>query len=449
MKITDFLLRKSERDSAQAIWKQGVTDYANSINDYVAKGRSIGWDKVGEEPPEPDVGHLVEEALQAVREANRNNRTEDLRDNWPPAHAPLIPVLENNGQSIPTVCLLDDGSILARIGAPYEGGETIRIIEGQVQKLPDIGFFGRSPNRRYFAVANPGGIRIHDGWQGPVVATVRWPSGLEGLPKELEVAPYDVPPIATKLTPFPDGRRLLLVSESGVFVLSETTAIRLLPTQDQIREYAEWALENDPESSPIPGLSMEHGAVSRSGEFVAAGSQDGDHLIFDKDLEVTAKVGPMSEYPHYAVFSEDDSVIALNSCHFYNGVTRSVRTSLLPGLVIPAYEEDERSPILEDAARVYAGVSRDDEFIIGDAGGYVRAFSVEGQFRWEIFIGSSIGDIDISSDKRTLVVSTYAGFISLVDLDTGSQPDYQIGVGGHTERFRWIFWRNEKEPLRW
>ena len=449
MKIVDFLLRKGRKESAQTIWKQRVTEYAASINDYVAKGRTLGWDKVGDQPPEPQVSDLVDEALRVVREANKNQQTVSLRDEWPPTHAPLISVLQENGQSIPTVCLLDDGSILARIGTPYESAKTVRICEQRVEELPEVGDFGCSPDRRYFAIAGPDGISIHDGWQGPIVSSVRWPTGLEGLPDDLEVAPFEGPPTVTKLAPFPDGRRVLLVSESGVFVLSESTSVRLLPTPDQIRKDVEWALENDPESVSILGLSMEHGAVSRSGELVAVGSQDGSHLVLDKDLRVAAEVGPMSEYPHYAIFSADDSVIALNSCHFYNGITRALRTSQLPGVVVPAYEEDERCPVLEDSARVYAGVSRDDEFIVGDAGGYVRAFSVEGEFRWEVFIGSSVGDIDISPDKKTLVVSTYAGFVSVIDLDVGTQPNYQIGVGGHSERYRWVFWRNEKGPLRW
>ena len=449
MKIIDFLRRKTQKESAQVVWKERITRYAAAINEYVAKGRSIGWDKMGEQPPDPDVAYLVDAALEAVRDANRTHQTKTLREHWPPTHAPLIPLLEKNGQSIPVVCLLDDGSVVARIGTPYEGGRTVRIYEDRVEPLPDVGFFGRSPDRRFFAVASPSGIDVHDGWRGPVVSKVRWPTGCEGLPEGLSADELESPPLPTCLIPFPDGQRVLLVSEDGVFVLSETRATRLLPTEEQIRRYAEWALEDDPESSPIPGLSMEHGALSRSGEFIAAGSQDGEHLVFDKDLQIAAEVGPMSEYPHYALFSEDDSVVALNSCHFYNGITRGVRIDSLPGLAVPAYEPDERAPVLEEGARVYAGTSRNDEFIIGDAGGYVRSFSTDGEFRWEVFIGSSIGDIDISSDRKTLVVSTYAGFVSLIDLDAGSQPDYQIGVGGHRERYRWIFWRDEKEPLRW
>jgi hypothetical protein len=449
LKIVDFLSRVKEKRSAQEVWNERIVAYAKAVNAFVEAGRSKGWENVGNEPDGPDVAHLVDAAIDAVRLANKQGDTSELRDNWPPAHQPLIPHLEQNGQSIPTLCYLDDGSVLARIGAPYEDGRTVRLIADQVEEHPEMGFFGRCPNRKYFAVCGDGGIEIRDGWSGPTTATCRWPTGLEGIPQGVPAKPFDSKPIPTAVIPFPDGLRVLLVSSDGIFVLSETRAVRLLPTESGIKEFAEWSLKEHPGDSPIPELSMEHAAISPSGRFIAVGSQDSTHLVFNSDFELVADVGPMSEYPHYAIFSTDESMLAVNSCHFYNGITLGIKTSLLPGLFTESWKEDEKVPILEDGARVYGGVSRYDEFIIGDAGGYVRAFDFDGNFRWEVFIGSSIGSIDISPDLKTLVVSTYAGFISLIQLDAGTQPDYQIGVGEHQELYRWIFWKNERAPLIW
>ncbi len=449
MKVLDFFSRAKEKRSAQDVWNERIVAYAKAVNEYVEVGRSKGWENVGDEPDEPDVAHLVDTAVRAVREANRSGKASKIRENWAPTHRPLIPLLEQNGQTVPTVYFLDDGSLLARIGAPYENGRTVRLIADQVEEHPEIGFFGRCPNRRYFAVCNENGIEIRDGWCGPTTATCRWPTGLEGIPKGVPAKPLDKTPTPTAVIPFPDGLRVLLVSTDGIFVLSETRAVRLLPTESDIKDFAEWSLKEHPEDSPIPDLSMEHAAISPSGELIAVGSQDSTHLVFDSKFELAADVGPMSEYPHYAIFSADESMLAVNSCHFYNGVTLGIRTSLLPGLTTESWKEDERIPKLEDNARVYAGVSRNDEFIIGDAGGYVRAFDFAGNFRWEVFIGSSIGSIDISRDSNTLVATTFAGFISLIELDSGSPPDFQIGVGNHRELYRWIFWKNERDPLIW
>jgi len=94
-------------------------------------------------------------------------------------------------------------------------------------------------------------------------------------------------------------------------------------------------------------------------------------------------------------------------------------------------------------------VARGDELIIGDASGYVRAFTTEGTPRWQLYLGSSVGDIDISGDGKMMVVSTYAGYIAMFDLDVGSQAPNQIGNSPHKETRRWIFWKNEARPLIW
>lgn len=218
---------------------------------------------------------------------------------------------------------------------------------------------------------------------------------------------------------------------------------------EQMKEHFEWSLKECSDDELSLYLSMEHGAISKDGKLIAVGCQDSSHLVFNDQLELVGNVGNQSEYPHYAAFSDDQSMIALNSCHFYSGVTVGVSIELLPGLETEAYEEDKRTLILQDTARVYAAVSRGDEFIIGDASGYVRAFDLRGKRRWEQFIGSTVGDIDVSPDGKTLVVSTYAGFLSIFQLDAGSQAPHQIGNGGHYEQRRWIFWKDEQKPLVW
>ncbi|RYD21197.1 MAG: hypothetical protein EOP88_12290 [Verrucomicrobiaceae bacterium] len=441
--------QKDDTDSAQQQWWLEVLTYARDINDYVAKGMAQEWKDTGPEPKSPELEHLAEMAIAAVRRANKSGNMEGFRDLWPPAHAPLISLLEVNGQSIPVVCILDDGSVVARIGANHKKGKTVHIHDGKVDLLSDIGFFGRCPNGRYFGIAVEDGISIHDGWRGPRVALCPWPDGTEDIPEGFRVAPWDVAPSPSRIIPFPDGRRVLMVSESGIFVLSEDSARRLVPTEEQLRDQFEWSVREDPGDELRMYISMEHGAVSKDGKMIAVGSQDSCHLVFNECLELVGEIGNLSEYPHYAVFSADGSMIAFNSCHFYNGMTIGVPTALLPGLKTEAYEADRRFVNLNDHARVYAAAVRDDEIIIGDASGYVRAFDLKGNHRWQQFVGSSIGDIDVTMDGKTLVVSTYAGFIVRFRLDAGEQQPHQIGSGGHLDDMRWIFWKNEPTPLRW
>ena len=436
-------------ETKQQAWQRKTLQYVESVNTFVAKGLVEGWENAGEEPTDEGRDELAVDVLAAIRDANANGQFESLRELWPPAHAPLIGLLEENGQSIPVVCVLSDNSILARLGAPYESGKIIHIDGNSVENVEADGFFGYDPNKKFFAYSRPDGIEIREGWNGNRVALCPWPTGLEGIPNGFDVKPFDKLPVPTRLIPFPDGKRVLLVSSDGIFVLSPEKAFRLLPTTNQLKEHFEWSQKEYPDDELSVGLSMEHGAISHDGKYIAVGSQDSTHLLFDGNLKLVGDVGNRSEYPHYALFNSDDSMVAVNSCHFYNGITLGVPTKLLPGLETEPYGEDERITILEDSARVYAGIARRDEFIIGDANGYVRAFGTDGTPRWQLFIGSSVGDIDISADGNTLIVSTYAGFLSIIKMDAGKQAPHQIGNSQHMETRRWMFWKNELNPLIW
>jgi hypothetical protein len=240
------------------------------------------------------------------------------------------------------------------------------------------------------------------------------------------------------------------VSPKGIFVLETEQAIRLAPSLDEMLQHFEWLQKEYPQDPLSHDLDMEHGALSPDGKWIACGHQSNVHQIFDADsLELVAEIGHLSEYPHYAVFSSDGKHVAFNSCHFYNGQTIGVPTKLLPGLKTKSYEVDQRLILLEEGSRVYAGVFRGDEFIVGDASGYLRSFDVFGKFRWQHFIGSSIGDIDVSADGKTLVVTTYAGFLCNIDMKTGKPDRFTIGTADHRERRRWLFWKTEPKPLVW
>lgn len=432
-------------------WREESRRYVGAVNDFVRRGLTDGWENVEAEDPKDTRQPMARAVLDAVRRANEAGDIDDLHERFPRAHEPLIAMLEKNGQSLPVVLLLDDGRIVTRVGAPYEPGHVVVIDDRKLRRLsPDIITVGRSPSREFFAVAREDGITIHRGWEGAEAANLRWPTGLEGVPHGFEAEPIEGTPITTRLIPFDAGDNALLVSPEGVFVLGEDKAIRLLPTQGQMRNHFEWLRKEYPDDPLSYGLSMEHGAISPGGRWIAAGHQSSLHYVFDAhSFDVAGEIGHVSAYPHHAAFSAGGDVVAFNSCHFYNGMTIGVPTGFLPGLKTEPYKLDDRLIPLEDGSRVYAAVSRDDEFIIGDANGYLRAFDLKGRFRWQHHIGSSVGDIDISRDGKRLVVTTYAGFLCILDLDTGEPDPFAIGTATHRERRRWLFWKKEPRPLIW
>ncbi|ERO60706.1 hypothetical protein [Pseudomonas piscis] len=437
--------RSTPQQNAQEQWHNAVHRYAQDINRYVETGMREGWDNL-QEPYLPPTEHLLP-AWQAALEENNAGpwdpaTRQAFRQAWPPAHFPLTPRLDDQGQMIPALALLADGSLLARIGAPYEAGSVVHIDNDRVRTLDRVEYFGACPQRRYFAWARAEGIQVTDGWDGPQVASFAWPERLAGLPADLELRERATP---SRLIPFPDGQRVLLVSADGIFVLHADGATRLLRNLEELRQdLAKGVAAEDLNLD----LDMEHGAISADGQWIAVGEQSSSHLVFDAQLQQVAEIGPGSEYPHFACFNQRGDRLLLNACHFYSGASLGVAVADLPGLATDFYSDDPRTPVLQDGARVYAGVSRGDEFIIGDAYGYLRAFSETGEERWQHYVGSTLCAMDISPDGQTLVAATYAGIIVRIELDRG-RPDWQIGTGAHHEVQRWLFWKDLAKPLLW
>lgn len=63
--------------------------------------------------------------------------------------------------------------------------------------------------------------------------------------------------------------------------MEEENAVRLLPTEEDMREHFKWLQDEYPDDALEMSLDMEHGAVSPDGKYIVVGSQDSSHLIFN------------------------------------------------------------------------------------------------------------------------------------------------------------------------
>lgn len=407
------------RDLSRA-WRERGLAYVAAINRYVAVGLADGWDAAGE-APEDAREDLADAVLAVADEANRDGAWKELREHFPPAHEPFAGRLRDLAVGIEDVVWVDDGHAVARVGTAWSLEAVVEFgIDGSYSAT-DATTVGRSPDRRWFALAREGEVEVRDGYRGATRA--RLP-----LPRDNEVL--------LTVQPFPDGDEVLVTREDGVFVLGKR-GLRAIPVDAK-------ADDDDPRS-----FDMIHAAMSPDGRLIAAGHQDSSHVVVSRDGRALASFGPVhSEYPHHAAFSGDGTHAIFNSCHFYNGVTSIVRVNDLPGLVREPYDEDPRLRVLDDQCRVYASAFIDDTIVLGDAYGYLRAWSPSGERRWQLFCGSSIGGIDRSPDGRKLAVATAAGFLQFYDLDADEPDPFQIGTAFHRERMRFVRWR-DLPMLRW
>jgi hypothetical protein len=439
-------LSPNQRAAISQRWRDEGSRFVRDLNAFEDRYYRLGAEQAGREPEETRYD-LAETVLEAVREANESGEVARLREEFPPAYPPFVGLLNENGQVLAPMFWLDGGEIVVRVGASQGEATTYQIDGLHLRKLPGILSFGRSPDRRYYAVARESDIAIHDGWDGPKVTILDWPTvGTRGGVQEV-----------TQLVPFPDGKRVLLATPHAILVLEPERRIVLYP--------------REPDKLEDKWLNNPHGAVSPDGSLIAIGDRlTCAHLIFNDRYQVVGEIAGLVDLaPWHASFSDDGGLLALSSFMLHQGATVLVPTGRFPGLVVG--EEDLRAcwyskatwaemrqglrefdndlVVLDSRASAYASAWRPGEFILGDAQGSLWAFHRDGGKRWYHFIGSSVFAIDVSPDGRQLIASTYAGLLVILDLDTGEADPYRIGTSTHRERRRWLFWKKEKRPLAW
>ncbi|MFT5355551.1 MAG: WD40 repeat protein [Polyangiales bacterium] len=435
-----------------AEWTEKTLAYAGGINAFVARGIASGWDDAGEAPDDERDEALGDRVVEIVREANAEGAWRELRQHFPPAHAPFAEKLDARATPLRSVYFVGEGRVVATHGTAWQrGGVSVYGFDGQNEEVPGVLDVAASPDRRFFARLTAEHLVITDGWDGDDVAQVPRPRGDEGAPAGTETLAEDELACIEHMAVLPNGSGVALATNRGIFLSTSDGVRRLSPDTATLEQSVlAWSASSDEEEhGPYPlRTDMSHVAVHPSGEWIACGYQDSQHELRTVDGILVGEFGPLhSEYPHHAAFSPDGTRAIFNSCHFYNGVTSIGRVDELHTLRLGTYEEDMRLLPLESGARVYNSSFHEGMFLLGDAYGYIRAAKLNGDLGWQHFTGSSIGGVDVSPDGKQLAISTHAGFLSLLELSDEAQP-YQIGNGPFVEQLRYVRW-NDEALWRW
>ncbi|WP_221090481.1 hypothetical protein [Deinococcus aquaedulcis] len=408
-------------------WNERGATYAKAINDMLAFADVHGWEAWQGPDAQDDRQDFAPQVLERLREANLHGTTSALREQLPPSFAPFAQLAHERGQYVGQLVALDNDRLVFMVGAPYEPRQAYLLQDGMCQPLSREWLaVGKAKRGTVIAVADPLAITLRDGWNGPILNTL----------------PYATDPAAgiTHLFPFNAGDAALVVSAAGIDLLTPQTAVRLLPVAD-----------GDGDEGLTGLIDMENADLSHDNRLICAGSQSSDHLLFGADGTRLGRIGPQSEYPHFCLFSTNDSLLLSNSCHFYNGVSIAVNVTDPASVNIAPYQEPGSDPgvrLIDPAMRVYGGVSFSGGVILGDAHGYLRAYDWQGQALWRHYLGGTISGMALSPDEQRLWVGTYAGTLHQLALGQG-QDAHTIGNGDHKEEHRWLFWKGESSVLKW
>jgi hypothetical protein len=408
----------------QTEWHSLGQAYAKDINAMIDFGEHFGWENWKGDEPIDNREEAAHEVLTLLKKANKEGSISTFRQNFPPGYAPFINIIHEQGQNIENLCYIRDNTIAFIVGSAYEKRKAYLLSDGTLTKLRDnIQSIGRSPQGNIYAIAENGNITTYRGWEGNKVWVFKLP-------------PIDELSIS-QIISFNNGLAVILISPEGIYLLKTNSYSLIHPLPDQ--DDKEW----------IPSIHMEHAALSADNSMIALGDQSSVHRILNSQGISIADVGPQSSYPHYALFSKNGQQLVLNSCHYYNGVTIGIPTAGIEGLKIEAHTQDNRYTVIDENCRVYAAVAISSCYIMGDVGGFIKAYDPTGKLMWRYFLGSTITGMSISDDEKTLWVAACSGMIHQLKLDKGQRDDHTIGDGNHYEEFRIIFWKNEPQPLIW
>jgi len=436
------------------VWQAQGRDYVRAIRDYQWRMDAAGEGAEGEESgkaedegrfgagdeaalPDDPRKAAAPTVLQLARVVSRHADVDlaaRFRRRFAFAPEACVDRVREAGQFVGPLFRLDDGRIVARIGAVYsDAAHWIMIDSVSFAPLRGITGLGRSINRRCWARCDGSAITTHAGFDGPCIARFALPAGTEGLPDSLGMRTHPHGARCDELIPFNDGRRVLLLNPTGIYLIDEGGVRRIHPQNfDEDGPYT-WP------KNQIGGslaLDMLHMALSPDERYIVLGDQDSGHILLDAGGKVLREWEPASSYPHHAVFL-DGGCVLVNSCHLYSGATLAARV-----------DDDVEPDAFEMQSRVYASCVAHDFVVLGNAEGYLRALDGRGRVLWRHHVGSSISALEIAPDGRSLLAGSYGGYLVRLELGEGTDP-WSIGTSPYHERQRWIFWEDEPAPIRW
>ncbi len=279
----------------------------------------------------------------------------------------------------------DDGSILVRAAMTAH-----RIREDRIEALPSVTAFGRSRDRKQMALAYADRIDVRQGLDGVTHTVIAIPTTI-GTIKTLEV--------------FPNGERLLVVSESGVWLVSSRGIENIHPAEHGV-----------------------HAALSPDGRFIACGDRDSLHRIFVMEagrFVLGAEVEPASPHPSHALFHDDGSHLCLSACDGASSSSLGLELDVLGAKKKKALRiaaGDYRVKTLSEGRCISSGVSTEDGYMLGDRDGDVWAVGFDGTVTANLHV-EAIDAMDKLGDRLLLACG-----------EDGTLVEQE----GDTER-RWVF----------
>lgn len=428
------------------------------------------------DPRSEAMGEAVMKHVIALKEAGRS---EEIRGYFDPAYTPLFSWIKKQNSGLDFVTLLGEDELLVRKGVAWrDDGITYALKGNEISQVDDVLAIGISRNRDFLVLARSAGLELRDARAGigelesAPIARIPWPEASIFRPRGLATSATWEPPAGhfqvEQLEVSDDGNQIVISCyRQGILLLSRgSTNVSWSLLWPDMRPPIFEPSDDDGDNELDAG-DMTHVALSRDGKRLAFGCQSYGHFlatITDEQTQWYATVGHLSEYPHFACFSDDGRFAALNSCHFYNGATVSFDWEGNEGAQLESYEEHDAAPLIDGSLRVYAARWLDRgvvESIVGPGaksqGGFLLAGSgimrmqgATGGLGFVQGFGSSASSLDFCPETRRIALGSYSGMLHVYNSDQEELEGRIDGVRPRRELYRWLVWDGLPEgPIRW
>jgi hypothetical protein len=200
--------KKVKEIDIQGKWFSLGEKYTTEVNEMIDFGEKNGWENWKGKEPEDKRSHLADSVILKLREANDAGLIDEFRNEFPPAHTPLIKYFEDKGQNIEQMFFVQNEKIVFVVGSAYQKRQAYVLDGKTLSKLnSEIESIGKSKNNEIFAIKSAGVIVTTKGWDGVTIET-------------FQLGDIEKIGIST-LTPFNDGKKILCVTSEGIYLISK------------------------------------------------------------------------------------------------------------------------------------------------------------------------------------------------------------------------------------
>ena len=448
----------SKKDATTVLserWTKEGEQFKNQLNaflDAIYKGGD------GPEEPNETRADMAEVVYHKAIELNKNGEHKKLRELFPPAYEPFQQFYDGISRSINQLIVLKDDRIVVRAdGNIYlKDGNVYLLEDNKVTKQKGIRAIGISANKEYAVKITKKEVQVYNDWDAEPIHIFKYPKGYGKATEHIKVANFKKEGlIVLSATVFNDGKRVLLTTTNGIFIVGDQGSECIFPTQEMLPHFVESFYEEYDEGETFEvNLDYFHAALSPDNTKIATGFQSSEHFILeekDGHFQTTGKVQARSEYPHTVAFHDTLNHIALGSCHYQQSGVIGMDLNHLPIEANTSWYQDfdERFDLMNDNAWIFSMLPFKDGYLLGANNGYIwYSNPKDPKDKAYLHVGGTIMSMDYSADKKSLVIGTFSGYVIKFDLTATERDKTLVTDMNVKETNRWVIWQ-DIEPLIW